>query len=73
MIKKWCTVCKKDTHDTAECWGPGTIAMPPMDNAIFRPAILEIPKGKAAMSPELREALRKVLGRDDIYGDQEAK
>jgi hypothetical protein len=29
-MSKWCTVCEKDNHDTSECWGSGTQAVPPV-------------------------------------------
>lgn len=28
-VFKWCTTCKKNNHNTAECWGLGTVAVLP--------------------------------------------
>lgn len=28
-MKPWCDGCKKDTHDTKDCWGLGTVVAGP--------------------------------------------
>ena len=70
MIKKWCTACKKDTHDTAECWWSGTICVSSSPDPVFAPSVGLVPNAKPAMSGELRAAIDKVLGRYDLYGKQ---
>jgi len=32
----WCDTCKKDTHDTTDCWGLGTVAIPHPPQPYYR-------------------------------------
>lgn len=42
--QKWCTVCCKATHNTADCWGLGTVSLPEVEvMAYFPPNVLQVP------------------------------
>jgi hypothetical protein len=54
----WCEVCRCRTHHTADCWGPGTVALGPGEKAPQYTPTPSMPlKTKLSTLPEL---LRKL-------------